>query len=256
MHCSCYLTTLTQWEHQVVQIHQMWHGDSVELCQRFKPGKVNCIITDPPFGVDNQSNMAKTASGKEYARKIANDESPEIAIRTFKNVMTVLLPKTSEDCDLYVFTSYQVIKEWLVMVDDFVAEFGFERKAILVWEKDGPGMGDLATWGMGCEFILFFKKGRRPSSDTRRNSIIHIPQVRPSDLIHPHEKPLPLLELLIKHSTSPGDFIVDPFAGSGSLVRAALRTGRNSVGIEYNYDNYVLAKSALEGREGAGFSFE
>lgn len=30
-------------------VHQIWHGDSVELGQKFKDGRINCIITDPPF---------------------------------------------------------------------------------------------------------------------------------------------------------------------------------------------------------------
>ena len=64
--------------------HQIWHGDSIELCEKFKPGRVNCIITDPPFGVDNLSNSSITEAGKKYARKIANDESPEIAIDVFQ----------------------------------------------------------------------------------------------------------------------------------------------------------------------------
>lgn len=233
-------------------IHEIWHGDSIELCKRFKPGRVHCVITDPPFGVDNLSNMAKTEEGKKYARKIANDESPEVAIAVFQSVMQSLLPATADDSDLYIFTSYQVLKEWLVMTDDFLAPYGYKRKAVLVWQKDGPGMGDLETWGMGCEFILYFKKGRRPSSDTRRNNVIHIPQLRPNQLIHPHEKPLPLLELFIKHSTSKGDFLVDPFGGSGSLVRAAQRTGRNAVAIELLEENYLLAKRKLEGGEGSG----
>lgn len=236
-------------------VHQIWLGDSADLCQRFKPGRVDCVITDPPFGVDNQSNMAKSVDGKQMARKIANDESPEVAIKTFKNVMASLLPKTAEHSDMYVFTSYQVLKEWLVMTDEFLPTFGFARKAVLVWQKDGPGMGDLETWGMGCEFILYFKRGRRERSDTRRSNVIHIPQLRPSDLIHPHEKPLPLLELLIKHSTNRGDFIVDPFGGSGSLVRAAQRCGRSAVAIEYDEMNYKLAKAKLETGEGEGFDF-
>jgi adenine-specific DNA-methyltransferase len=235
-------------------VHEIWHGDSVELCEKFKPGKVNCVITDPPYGIDNKSKMAKTAAGKAYARKIPNDESPEAAIKIFQNVMEVLLPKTAENADLYVFISHQVIKEWLVMCDDFLPSFGFFRKAILIWEKDGPGLGDLISWGMGCEFILFFKKGRRPISNTRRNNVLHVPQIPPSHLIHPHEKPLPLLEELIRHSTVPGDFIVDPFGGSGSLARAAKRTGRNAVCIEYDETNYRLSVSALEGRED-GLSF-
>jgi adenine-specific DNA-methyltransferase len=172
-------------------VHQIWHGDSVDLCQRFaKKKQVAAVITDPPFGVNNQSNQAVTEHGKAYARKIANDETPEIAIQTFKNVMDVLLPCTLPDSDCYVFTSYQVLSDWLVMTDKFMPKHGFRRKAVLVWEKDGPGMGDTeCPWGMGMEFILFFQKGRREKSTKRRNATMHIPQLRPGELIHPHEKP-------------------------------------------------------------------
>ena len=232
-------------------VHQIWHGDSVEKCEIFQRKKnVACVITDPPFGVDNQSNMAVTEAGKKYARKIANDESPEVAIETFKNVMNSLLPGTKDDADCYVFTSYQVLSEWLAMTDEFMPTHGFKRKAVLVWEKDGPGMGDTeCPWGMGMEFILFFQKGRRPKSAKRRNSTIHISQLRPDKLIHPHEKPLPLLELLIKASTNEGDLIVDPFGGSGSLVRAAKGCNRSAVAIEYDEMNFQLATEALEHRE-------
>ena len=237
--------------------HQIWHGDSVEHCARFKPGSVDCIITDPPFGVANLSNMATTEHGKKYARKIANDESPEQAIKIFQDVMNVLLPKTRDNCDAYIFTSYQVLSDWLVMLDNFMAPHGFKRKAVLVWEKDGPGMGDLEVpWGMGCEFIMFYRKGSLPKSVKRRNAVLHYPQVRPDKLIHPHEKPLPLLEDLIKASTEPNDFIVDPFGGSGSLARAARRANRSAVCIEYDEFNYNEALKALEQGEGAGFDFD
>lgn len=238
-------------------IHQIWHGDSRELCQRFKPGKVDCIITDPPFGVNNQSNQAVTDHGKKYARKIANDETPEQAIKIFKEVMTVLLPKTKADSDCYIFTSYQVLSEWLVMLDNFMPNFGYERKAIIIWEKDGPGMGDTeCPWGMGSEFIMFFQKGSREKTATRRNSVVRVPQLRPNQLIHPHEKPHGLLELFVKASTVKGEFLVDPFGGSGSLVRTARRTGRNAVAIEVEEMNYKLAKKSLEEGDGGGFDFD
>lgn len=236
-------------------VHQIWHGDSISLCEKFKEGRVNCIITDPPFGVNNQSNMAVTTHGKQAARKIANDETPEIAIATFKAVMNVLLPKTSADCDMYVFTSYQVLKEWLVMLDDFLGGHGFTRKAVIVWEKDGPGMGDLNNpWGMGSEFVMFFQKGRREKDAKRRNSVVHTPQLRPTELIHPHEKPTALLGQFIQASTEPGDFIVDPFGGSGSLVRAARDCGRSAVAIEYDEYNYQQALAKLEQAEESLFA--
>ncbi|HEY6022111.1 MAG TPA: site-specific DNA-methyltransferase [Candidatus Paceibacterota bacterium] len=234
----------------------IWLGNSIELCERFKEGRVQCIITDPPFGIDNLSNMAVTQSGKEHARKIEGDESPEKAIATFKAVMRVLLTKTAPECDMYVFTSYQVLADWIVMTREFLPHYGFEPKATLVWEKDGPGMGDTnCPWGQGCEFILFFQKGPREKTGTRRNNVIHVPQLRPEQLIHPHEKPVQLLELFIKQSTIAGDFIVDPFGGSGSLVRAAQRTDRSAIAIELNEINYKKAKHKFETGEGEGMEF-
>lgn len=237
-------------------VHQIWHGDSADLAVRFHAKRmIQSVITDPPFGVDNLSNMAVTTEGKQYARKIANDESPEIAMATFTKVMQAVIPGMKDESDIYVFTAHQVLEEWLTFTRELFAPAGFVRKAILVWEKDGPGMGDLNSWGMGCEFVLYYKRGGREKSDQRRNNVLHVPQVRPGALIHPHEKPLPLLELLIKHSTNPGDFVVDPFGGSGSLVRAAERLGRSAVAIEYNEENYKLALNKLEAGDGAGLDF-
>lgn len=234
------------------QVNDIWLGDSVKLCKRFEAKKlVNCVITDPPFGVDNLSNFAVTEGGKANARKIANDESPEIAIATFKDVMNVLLPCTTADADIYIFTSYQVLSSWLVMTDEFLPRHGFQRKALLVWEKTGPGMGDTESWGSGAEFIIFAKKGRRASTDRRRNSVIHVPQLSPTKLIHPHEKPTTILAPLISHSTSEGDFIVDPFGGSGSLARAARELNRSAICIELDEHNYNRAKQKLD-TEGDG----
>lgn len=232
-------------------IQHLVHGDSRDVFAKVKT-PINCVITDPPFGVDNQSNMATTKAGKSYARKIANDESPEVAIKVFNEVMDVVLPKTTDDSDLYIFTAQQVLKEWLEVADS-LSRHGFVRSDILVWEKDGPGMGDTNSWGIGHEFILFLKKGKRTRSDKRRSGVIHIPQIRPDKLIHPHEKPLPLLELFLKHSTTKGDLVVDPFAGSFSLGRASRRLDRNCLGSEYDKKNYDLALKALEGSDGFNF---
>lgn len=214
-------------------------------------------MTDPPFGVNNLSNMAVTQEGKAHARKIANDESPLIAAQVFTAVMGQLLVRTAENCDAYVFTSYQVLSDWLVMCDSLFGAHSFKRKAILIWEKDGPGMGDLEVpWGMGVEFILFYRKGSREKSIQRRNAVLHYPQVRPNKLIHPHEKPLPLLEDLLKASTDKHDFVVDPFGGSSSLARACRRVDRSAVTIELDAHNVQLARKAFDEGEGAGFGFD
>lgn len=230
--------------------HQIWHGDAIELSKRFKPGRIDCVITDPPFGVDNLSNRSETAEGKSYARKIANDDSPEKAIEIFDSVMDSLLPSTADDCDMYIFTASEVLAEWL-HVARRLSRHGFTFKEMLIWDKGGvPGLGDLNSWGRGYEIILFLKKGRKERQTKRTNAIITQPPIPAGKLIHPHEKPEPLLERLIKFSTEPGDFIVDPFGGSGSLVRAARNVGRSAVAIELDERNYAESVRKLEEDQG------
>ena len=236
-------------------VNDIWHGDSRELCNRFKEGYISAIITDPPFGIDNLSRASVTVGGKQHARKIAGDDSVENALKLFNDVMQILLPKCKEEADVYVFTSMAVLKEWLFFCDDLFIPHGFKRKSILVWKKYGPGMGDVdCPWGNGVEFILFYRRGGRVLPGQRReNAVISFEQVHSSKLIHPHEKPIPLLEMLIKKSTLPGEFVVDPFGGSGSLVRASMACGRNSIAIEADEENYRRAVDALRAQEGALF---
>lgn len=228
-------------------VQQIWHGDSVELCKHFhEKRRVRSVITDPPFGVDNQSNSAVTPHGKKMARKIANDESPEVAMAVFTKVMESLIPGMMDESDIYVFTSWQVLEEWLPFTRKLFEPHGFVRKAILQWEKSGPGQGDLGTWGMGIEYILYYKRGSWEGNGKRRNCVLHHQQLPPAKLIHPHEKPTSLLGDLIKHSTNPGDVVVDPFGGSGSLARAARETGRSGVSIELEEFNYQQAMRKFE----------
>lgn len=231
-------------------VQDVWHGDSAELGKRFLAKRmIQSVITDPPFGVDNKSNSAVTPDGKAYARKIENDETPEIAMATFERVMGTIIPAMKDESDIYVFTSHQVLEQWLEFTRVLFQPYGFVRKAIGVWAKDGPGQGDLKTWGMGCEFILYYKRGKRPMNGKRTNLIFNESQVWPGKLIHPHEKPTSLLCKFIEHSTNPGDLVVDPFGGSGSLARAARQTGRSGVSIESNEKNFKLAKQALDEME-------
>lgn len=231
-------------------IQDVWLGKSEELGKRFHAKRlIQSVITDPPFGVDNQSNSAVTPEGKKMARKIANDETPEIAMANFERVMGTIIPGMKDESDIYVFTSHQVLEQWLEFTRVLFAQYDFQRKAIGMWIKEGPGQGDLKTWGMGCEFILYYKRGRRAATSTRTNLIFSDPQVRPNKLIHPHEKPTSLLRRLMEHSTSRGDLIVDPFGGSASAARAAREIDRSCICMEMEEYNYKVSKKSLDEME-------
>lgn len=192
--------------------------------------------------------------GKKHSRKIANDRTPERAIEVFDGVMDVLLPRTVDNCDLYVFSAWSVMDAWIPAVKA-LSRHGFEYRNLLIWEKNGASMGDLNSWGTSYEVIYFLKKGKRERTDKRRPGVINFPQNPSGSLIHPHEKPEGLLEILLRHSTSEGDLVVDPFGGSGSLVRAARNLGRDGIAIELlkeNYDKAVLSLQQADGLFAAG----
>ena len=63
-------------------------------------------------------------------------------------------------------------------------------------------------------------------------SVLDAPSVRGG--WHPTEKPLGIVEPLIRYACPPGGLVVDPFAGSGSTLDAARQSGRRAVGIEAN----------------------
>jgi DNA modification methylase len=116
---------------------------------------------------------------------------------------------------------------------------------LLIWEKGWPGIGDVVTnWGAGHEFIYYLKRGSR-RMPYRRSGVLHFDKVLPGKNVHPSEKPTALLKCLIEMSTSPGGWIIDPYAGSASTLVAARESGRNAVGIEMDDAYYETGMRRL-----------
>jgi site-specific DNA-methyltransferase (adenine-specific) len=74
---------------------------------------------------------------------------------------------------------------------------------------------------------------------------------------HPTQKPLELVERCLLASTNPGDFVLDPFLGSGTTGVAAARLGRRFFGVEMNTDFLETARKRVVdeiGKTGSRFS--
>jgi len=86
--------------------------------------------------------------------------------------------------------------------------------------------------------------GKNPSD------VWHIPKVAagrasPERTGHPTQMPLPLAERVVLACSDSGDVVLDPFAGSGTTLVAAIRHGRNTVGIERDTDYAAIAERRL-----------
>ena len=222
-------------------------GDSRVLIPEILPSwpKIDCLLTDPPYGVAFQSTYGKNKNDIEkYQQKIAADASPEEAIRSFDLMLTATVPFMNDECEIYVFSDWGVCEFWKPYLDT-LGHHGIRLMQCIIWEKGYPGLGDFTyNWGQGHEFIWYLKKGNRPVP-YRRSGVLHIDKVRPGTNIHPTEKPQGLLNILIEYSTEPGQFVFDPYAGSGSTVLAASNLGREALGIEIESSYVASARARL-----------
>lgn len=79
--------------------------------------------------------------------------------------------------------------------------------------------------------------------------LTNFPELPPQNKLHTNQKPVPLLEYLVKTYTDRNDIVLDNCMGSGSTGVACINTGRNFIGIELNEKYFNIAKKRIETAE-------
>lgn len=91
---------------------------------------------------------------------------------------------------------------------------------------------------------------RAGKTDRYPSSILTFPVINAEEKpIHPTQKPLPLVEYLIRTYSNEGDLVLDPCAGSGTTAVACMTTSRRFVGFERDGGYYDLARKRLDAFE-------
>lgn len=198
---------------------------------------VNLCATDPPYKL--VSGGCKSSLGGIFAPDVYDNDGSLFATLPFADWIPLVWDVLASDADFYVIVNDKNVQECLNVATDT----GFQLHNILVWDK---GNVTPNRWYMkGCEFILYFWKGKaRPINNKGSSQMIRIPNVR--NRIHPTEKPVELFRVFIGNSCNPGDVVLDPFMGSGSSGVAALLTECSYIGIEYDNGYYTDAKKRIE----------
>lgn len=212
----------------------LMQGDCLELMKDIPDGSVDMVLTDPPYGMDYQSNW-RTATDK-FA-KISNDDGLSW-LGEFVNESYRIM---KNDSAAYVFCSWH-------KVDVFKSAFEskFKLKNIIVWVKNNHGSGDLkGAYAPKHEFILYMHKGRSLFRNGRTPDVMMADKVSGSKMVHPTEKPIALLEKFIGDNSDEGDIIIDPFMGSGTTGVAAKNLNRSFIGIELDESYFNIAKERI-----------
>ena len=179
------------------------------------------MITDPPYeslekhrAVGTTTRLKKSeASSNEWFPIFPNDRFPDL----FSEVYRVLKP----DRHFYLFCD----SETAFIAKPMAEKAGFKFWKPLVWDKMKIGMG--YHYRARYEFILFFEKGKRKLNDLGQADIIEVPRVFNG---YPTEKPVEVMDVLIRQSSFSGEIIIDPFMGAGAVGVSALASHRNFFG--------------------------
>lgn len=204
----------------------LYHGDCNDILPDL--GRHDLLVTDPPYGVEFQSNRRIEA----FAEMVGDDD-PDAVVATLGTTIKANLERNRH---AYVFGPFDLTP----LVDAGLVQEPVE----LIWDKDILGMGNLKLpWATQHEAIQFMvavksksnvKDGAgRLTARMRRGSILTYPRPHAAAVKrHPVEKPVGLLRELIESSSVMGETVLDPFAGCGSTLVAAVLEGRKAVGIE------------------------
>ena len=209
------------------------HGDSVQVLPTLQKKSYDLLLSDPPYGMDFKSGW----SDKE---KIANDKIGD-TVELFENVLRESIPLLKEDAHFYLFGNIDYLPQIKPIIEKYL-----NLKHVLIWDRKVIGMGDLKSYGRSYDIVYFgYNKKWKDLNGTRDRDILSFNRVAPAKNIHPTEKPLDMLEYLIKKSTNENDKILEPFAGGGSTLLACKNTNRKATGIEIEEQYYNLIKERI-----------
>lgn len=181
------------------------------------------LLTDPPYNVDY------TGKTKD-ALKIQNDTMSDGDFRqflrdSFATADTVMKPGAvfyiwHADSEGYNFRGACFDVDW-------------EVRQCLIWDKDVMVMGRQDYHWKHEPCLYGWKKGAAHlwASDRKQTTILKFDRPKRSES-HPTMKPVDLVAYQIENNTKGADLVLDVFAGSGSTLIAAEKTGRNARLVE------------------------
>jgi DNA modification methylase len=211
----------------------LYLGDCREILPTL--GKVDAVVTDPPYSSGGYQESGKSAGsiGVRGDAKIAFDN---LSTRGYGRLVREVLNLAPTADEALIFT------DWRMWINTFDAleDSAFRVRAMIVWDKGNAGLG--AAWRGQHELIGYGKKTNVAPGSPSAGNVIRAS--RTGNENHPTEKPVDLLESLIK--VSPGETILDPFMGSGTTGVAAVKLGRKFIGIEIEPKYFDIACKRIQ----------
>lgn len=216
----------------------LYQGDCMEIMPTLP--QVGAFITDPPYGINTKSDGAGKLSpwgdlcnsAYWYAAWISAARS-----------------KLAPDGCLWSCLNWRS----LVTFQKASCDIGWSIESLMIWDKKWIGPGGMRGLRPSYEMVALFANPDFAVKDRGLADVQPFPvgSFKPNG--HPAEKPIALMEFLVKHSGS--GIVADCFMGSGTTGVAAMTAGRPFIGIEQDSKWFDAACKRIEQAHGQGQLF-
>ncbi len=230
-----------------------WNGDCLDLLPGIPDGSVDLVLCDLPYGTtshgwDTRINLG--ALWREYDRVLKPNgacllfaQCPFDKILAMSNLKNLRYEWVWEKS---VATGWQNAKRMPLKATENILVF---YRRLPTYNPQGlRDIDPIRRKTVASPHTRMFSSGLLGREYTRtktgypRNLLRF---ARDPKGVHPTQKPVALLEYLIRTYTNPGDVVLDNTMGSGSTLVAARQTGRRSIGIERDESYFALAQERL-----------
>lgn len=229
----------------------LFHGDCLELMKDIPDGSVDCIITDPPYGTTN-CEWDKVPDLKlffAHGFRVLKENGALISFSQMPFSVDLI-----NACRKYF--CYEIIWQKTMAVG-FLNANKMPLRAhenILIFYKKLPVYNPQKTKGdpyivkRGSPSQVYGKQAPCVSinnGDRHPHDVLVFKNSNYKSL-HPTQKPVDLIDWLVKTYTNQGDTVLDCFMGSGSTGVACVRNNRNFIGMELEEKYFDIAKNRIE----------
>lgn len=225
--------------------HRLICGDALEAGTYdalMEGRKAQMVFSDPPYNVPIDGHVSGLGRVRHREFAMASGEMSPAAFTDFLRAAFAHMADNSVEGSIHF-----LCMDWR-HIGEMLAAGGavyHELKNLIVWAKDNAGMG--AFYRSRHELIFAFKKGRAPHVNSfelgqhgrnRSNvwSYRGVNSFGPGRMdalaLHPTVKPVAMIADAIRDVSRRGAIVLDAFAGSGSTLIAAHRTGRRACLVE------------------------
>lgn len=217
--------------------HTLIRGDFTETpIYENLPEDFSCIIADPPYGI----SADKFGDAAQLTHTYKDTEKAALALA--RDIFTLGLALTLDEAHLYLFCD---IEHFLTLRNIGRATGWTGWRTPLIWKKTSASAHAPQLnrgFRRSYELILFASKGDKPFSQVY-SDVIDAAQPRDKDVAA--QKPTDLYETLLRRSCLPGDRVLDPCCGSGTIFKAAEACQLEAWGVEKDAGAYGIANLTL-----------